>query len=53
MLPWAALKHHLDLIVDVGGQGRSYWDGAHARGTFYINDALSPVAVNRANSEGR
>ena len=38
-LPWAALKHHLDLIAEVGGDSQKYQRMAAESGAFYIDDA--------------
>ena len=38
-LPWAALKHHLDLIAKVGGDSQEYQKMAAESGAFYIDDA--------------
>ena len=42
-LPWAALRHHLDLIALVRRDGSRYARLAYDSGAFYVDEALRPM----------
>ena len=51
-LPWPALKHHLDLVGQVGGTAGRYYGLAYRSGRYYTNDMGEPGEFRSKAGEG-